>query len=70
MDEIANPKVEVKTEKIEELYSMLEADKKEAWEKAMDIVNEIRKNKTVSTKARDQMIKAVQEYYDRIDDTL
>lgn len=80
MDEIANPKVEVKTEKIEELYSMLEADrktmyaaskdKKEAWEKAMDIVDEIRKNKTVSTKARDQMIKAVQEYYDRIDDTL
>lgn len=80
MDDIANPKVEVKTEKIEELYSMLEAerktmyaaskDKEKAWKNAMDIVNEIRKNKTVSPKARDQMIKAVKEYYDLLDDTL
>lgn len=80
MDDIANPKVEVNTARIEELYGMLKAEgttmygatiaKEKAWNKAMDIVNEVRKNKSVSPKVREQMIKAVKEYYDKLNDTI
>lgn len=80
MDDIANPKVSVKTEKVDELFGMLKAEgttmpnatpaKEKAWNEAMDIVNEVRKSKSVSPKAREQMIRAVKRYYDLLEDTI
>lgn len=80
MDDIANPKVSVDTAKVSELFDMLKAEgttmygatiaKEKAWNKAMDIVNSVKSNKNVSPKVREQMIKAVKEYFDLLDSTI
>jgi hypothetical protein len=80
LDDIANPKVDVKTDKIQDLYDSLKSEgttmygatvnKEKAWNKAMEEVNKILNKKSVSPKERDKMIQAVKDYYDLIDDTI
>lgn len=76
MNDIANPKVEVKQHMVNDLYDALKSEgttmnnasvaKEKAWNNAMDIVNYVRKQDKIDPKVREQMIKKVKDYYDVI----
>lgn len=80
MDDIANPKVTVDTNKINDLYGALKSEgttmydattaKEKAWEDAMDIVNKMRNKNSVTPKEREQMIQAVKKYHSLINSTI
>ena len=80
MDDIANPRVSVNTNNLNELFDSLKAEgttmndasvaKEKAWNEAMDIVNLVRNKEEITPIIREQLIKAVKRYYDLIDDNI